>query len=310
MNDRRRVEAVCTLGVVTIDELRAARLSRGTIRWMVQRGELERVFRGVFACSWLPQTWEHRAMRVLRWLGPHAALSHRSAASLHQLDGFQTRPGQIEVSVPHRRFNQIRLGVTPAGYRVHRSRVPFETVEIDNLRVVELKRTLIDLAGTVEVAALDGALDAAMRKTPGFDGEVERAIGTRRRGRQGVSSLLELIEDRGGVHTDSPLENQVFRKVRARGLPRPRHQFSLSDEKGFISRADFVWLEHRVALHVDGWAFHRQRHQFERDREIASRLAGIGWVSVWVTSKMLKTNAWLDTLARTLTERNPQRSLF
>lgn len=315
MNGRRRVEELSKLqhGVVTSEDLRVrCELTAGEVRAMLAAGELERVFKSVYVCTWAPLTWEQRAMRVLQWLGPAAALSHRSAASLHAFDGFEQRPGKIEVQVAHEDVRHDRLELVPKGFVVHRTRLPFGIVVVDGLRVVEVQRTLVDLAGCTTLEQLDDALDSALREKkdgePVLDEALIRAL-AKRQGRDGAGAVLRLINERHGERTDSRLENRVFRRLRARGLV-PRHQHELFDAKGYVTRADFAWLDERVALHVDSWGYHRQRHQFERDREVATRLAAMGWLSVWVTSRMLANDDWLDALERALRERGPQRSLF
>ena len=42
---------------------------------------------------------------------------------------------------------------------------------------------------------------------------------------------------------------------------------------------DFHWPRHRLAVEVDGYAFHRTRRAFERDRERDALLAAAGWVT-------------------------------
>lgn len=306
MDERRRVEARCRHGVVDAAALEALGFDRLKLRWWLKARHLERVFKGVYVCTWLPVTWEQRAMRVLAWLGADAALSHRAAASVH---GLTTRPGIIEVVVPHRTINHVRLERLSRGFTVHRTRLPFTIVESNDLRVTDVKRTLLDLSGVVDLETLDDSLDAALRAgEPPLADELEQWL-SGLRGRAPVERLLALLEERRGLHTDSWLENRVFRALRRRRL-RPGHQHDLTDEAGFIMRADFVWLPERVALHVDGWKHHRDRAQFEQDRRKASRLAAIGWTSVWVTARMVEHDQkWLDSLEQVLKERQPQGSL-
>ncbi|MDP1829963.1 MAG: hypothetical protein Q8L48_42265 [Archangium sp.] len=75
-------------------------------------------------------------------------------------------------------------------------------------------------------------------------------------------------------------------------------------------RVDFAWPLHRVALHVDSFLWHAQRQAFDRDADQRSRLAGLGWLSLSVTSASLRDKGWLDQLRRALEQREPQQSLF
>ena len=133
MDLRRRVEGKCRHGVIDADGLRELGFDRLQLKWWLKSRRLERVFKGVYTCTWLPVTWEQRAMRVLAWLGPDAALSHQSAASMHRLT--DARLGAIELVVPHHHVNHARLERLPKGFSVHRSRLPFSVVEVNDLRM-------------------------------------------------------------------------------------------------------------------------------------------------------------------------------
>lgn len=302
-------------GVVTSAEAQRCGLSRSALRWRITRGELVQVHEGVFTFSAARRSWEQRAMGAVLWLGPSAALSHASAASVLCLDGFKARPSTVEVLVPHSEVSTRRLKDLPQGLVVHRSRTPFESTTVAGLRVTDLTRTLLDLAQVAKKPrglddTLDDALDSAQRMYPGTDRLLEQELKTHGQGRAGAARLSQLLEARAGLSTESALEARVLRAIRRAGLPPPKPQVQVSDGDGYVTRLDFAWAAELVALHVDGYAYHQQRTQFEGDRIINSRLTALKWASVWVTHRSVDGDVWLRALRTLLERRAPQQKLI
>jgi very-short-patch-repair endonuclease len=298
-------------GLVTSKQFKVAGFPRAVVRWRQDSGHLERVCRGVYRFPAAPLTWEHRALSALLRLGPGSCLSHASAAHVLRLDGFQARPTTLDVLVRRGRGAKS----SPAaplldGLVLRRTRVPFATCVVNGLRVTDLARTVLDLAGQVEGERLEDALDAAQRRNPGLEGELSRALEGGGRGVLGSAQLAGLLEERDGQHTDSALEARVFRALRRARVRRPVHQHRVLDGERYVVRVDFAWVREKVALHVDGYEYHQQRTRFEHDRDVATQLTALGWRSVWVTARSLGANDWVKALKAALRDGDPQLTLF
>jgi hypothetical protein len=257
----------------------------------------------VYRFTFSRPTWEQRALAALLRLGPAAALSHDSAAFVLRLKGFASRPESVEVLVPHGFPRVSRAHPLMPGVVLHRARAPFESFKVGGLRVTDARRTLLDLAGRLQGDRLDAALDAAHRYDEDLAARLTKAVEGRKarvRGVKGIAGLRELLADRDGRATESPLEAEVFRALRRADLPRPVHQYEVTDEGGYVTRLDFAWPEERVALHVDGYAYHHDRVPFEHDRLVGTRLTALGWRSVWVTSRSKDDTTWLRAVQKAL----------
>ena len=68
-------------GVVSIAQLHACGLDKHAIAVRLRRGSLHRVHRGVYAVGHASLTLQARLMAAVLACGPHAVLSHRSAAA-------------------------------------------------------------------------------------------------------------------------------------------------------------------------------------------------------------------------------------
>jgi len=294
------------LGLITTEQLLQAGLSRSAIKWAVRERRLERLGRGVYRLPGAPTSWHQRAKEALLSSGAGARLTHRSAAHLWRLDGFEAPPWPIELTVPHGREATPRIGV-----RVHRSRLDDSRHVVRGLEVGSIARTLVDLASTLDDEALEIALDAAQRRFRDLGAWLlELAETEAARGMAPLAHLVALVEERQGRHTESALEVRVWRRLRlARRLPPPRLQHEVFDARGYVMRVDFAWPEERVALHADSFQWHARRVTLDTDATQRNRLAAAGWESLVVTHATLDSD-WLDTLAALLRARSPQLSLF
>ncbi|MFT3712715.1 MAG: hypothetical protein QM817_34120 [Archangium sp.] len=283
-------------GVVARDQLAELGMTRGAIRWLVDGGRFTEFVGATLRVrdSQEPK-WEQFAIAPTLLCGPGSALSHSTAALLWRVEGFKSR-ADIHVVTSSRTIPAL-----PARYVVHQSKRPFEAEERGTLRVTPLARTLLDVAETLTDAQLEIALDAAQYRNPFLENELDAQLAlVKSKFTPGARRLLHLLDVRGGVSTESPLETHVRRALRASSLPAPRLQYDVFDDGHYVMRIDFAWPEHKVALHCDGFTWHRRRTQFELDAEQRTTLSALGWTHAIVTQRMLETGAWLHQLTRTL----------
>jgi len=279
-------------GVVARRQLLDARLTTAMIGERVRSGRLIRLHRGVYAVGHARLRREGRWLAAVLAVGPGAVLSHRDAAGLHDL-----RPAnhaQTDVTTTANRPGE-------PGIRVHRTRVLHaeDITTVSGIPVTTVARTLVDLAGIVAHDHLTKAVKEAERQRT-FDLRQIHAAMARTRGRtgRGHRALRAAIEEYAALGlsaTDSLLEDAFHRLVRDNGLPSPAINAYV---EGF--RVDAAWRAERVAVELDGWAWHYTRHSFEADRERDAVLTTAGWRVIRVTHRQLTTRPdhVLSTLRR------------
>jgi very-short-patch-repair endonuclease len=253
------------LGLITAEQLIAAGVGRGSIRWRLANGALHRVFRGVYVVGHpvlAPGALEFAAVLAC---GAGAVVSHRSAAALWRLVTPAGR--EVELTVVGRDCRS-RVGI-----RVHQVS-ELAAVDRSNRRGIPVTapaRTLIDYASTTGVEEAERAIAEALALRLVAEPRLVAAI---ERGpyRPGVARVKAILGQPGGPRrTRSGGERAMLRLIRAAGLPVPLTNHPV---EGF--NADFFWPDVGLIVELDGGDFHRPRPAFERDhrRDIVHKDAG------------------------------------
>lgn len=286
-------------GLVARRQLVARGIGADAVRHRVDTGRLHRVHRGVYAVGHDLLTADGRALAALLAYGERATLTHHSAGAAWAVRA--SARAAIDVTLPY-------AAAARAGIELHRSRLPADEVTVlRGLRIATVARTLIDLAAVLDGAALERALaEAEVRRLA--DRVALPELLARYPRRAGTRALRELVAARradAGV-TRSALEERFVALVDAAGLPRPELNAAL-DAGGRWVEADCAWRAERVAVELDGHAFHATRAAFERDRERDRALQAAGWRVVRVTWRQLdaRAAAVLADLARLLSRSPP-----
>jgi very-short-patch-repair endonuclease len=255
--------------VLSRAQLLDAGVPRTTLGDRIRSGHLVPLHRGVYAVGHARLRSEGYWLAAVLAVGDGAVLSHRDAAGLHDL-----RPAnhsRTDVTTTRNRSDE-------PGIHVHRTRVldAEDVTHVSGIPVTTVARTLLDLAGQVPRDHLAKAIKEAERRHVLDVRHVEAAL-ARTRGRRGRGhrALRKAIAEHvalGLSATDSMLEDAFLRLLRDAGLPRPAINAYV---EGF--RVDAVWRAQRIAVELDGWAWHHTRDAFEADRERDAALTATGW---------------------------------
>jgi REase_MTES_1575 len=243
-------------------------------RWLAS-GRLIRLHPGWVTVPELAGDWTVRADAATGYSG--GPLSHMSALGVHQIVDTEVTRLQVTVS-GERRVRSSR------SLQVHRSRNALEVTRARGLPATSVARSLIDVWG-------DSHRTRAVR---GYDGVVREAFlrATRSRrvtvpelvaqlhvrpelpGRGRLAELLGLIAD----GCESELEIFGVRHVLAiPGIPPCEQQYRMVLPSGPV-RLDAAWPEAKLAIELDGAAFHGSQEARERDLRRDAALAALGWV--------------------------------
>jgi very-short-patch-repair endonuclease len=266
-------------GVVSLDQLRRAGLSRGQLERKVTSGRLERIFPRVFLVGGSLRSWDQRCLAACLSIGPGVVVSHRAAARLHGL----RLPGDapVELTTPRPRTPKTR-GVT-----LHRSTdlVDQHAEAIRAIPTTNVHRLLVDLGAVLPAFLVADALEqmvASRRVTPVSARAFLETVA--RRGRDGAGVLRHVLDDRalGDQVSDSGLEARTARLCRDANLPKPVFQYWIELAGGW-RRLDFCYPEQLIAIEIDGYEAHSGRVAFEDDRVRGNELEVLGWLVLHFT---------------------------
>ncbi|MDT8341492.1 MAG: DUF559 domain-containing protein [Longimicrobiales bacterium] len=232
--------------------------------------------------------------------GEEAVLTHQSAAGIL---GILPEPGPeelVHVSGPR------TLRGSRSGVRLHRvGRPPADELDRRHgLDVTAGPRTILDLAACLGPYDLERALAQAERREVVTLDQVRR-IADRYPGRAGRGRLQALLDDIvEPALTRSPPEVLFLKRLRTAGVPPPRTNARIHGIE-----VDLLFPDYRLAVEIDGYAFHRQRPAFEDDRSRSAALAARGFLVLRFTPRQLtkEPDRVLARLCLALGTRTPER---
>ena len=292
-------------GVIASWQAETAGISSRHMQDLVRWGRWRRIHHGVYATF----TGEPPRLAFL-WAaklraGPHAILSHETAAELDGLISGRSR--LIHVTVPEPQHIRPVAGIAvhrssrSIGYKQERGLPPRTNTEETVLDLAQVAASFDDVVALMARGCQRGLTTPFL-----LDDSLQRRAKTR--WRAPISRALRDGFD--GVH--SPLEYRYHRDVeQAHGLPRPDRQDQAARDGARIFR-DIHYRSYRTAVELDGKASHpdEQRWQDKR-RDNAAIADGIvtlryGWADVTErpcqtarqVATVLASRGWRGTLRR------------
>lgn len=219
----------------------------------------------------------HDQLVLAACLDTGGTASHRTAAALHGLHGFD--PGPVEVTVGRASYH----GRHPLATIHTTTNLPVDDlVQVGPIPATSVARTFLGLAALVPsvpeekvrtaigVAARDGLVSDAW-----LWWRLERL---RCRGRNGVTVLERILRDRASLGlTESWLEQRFLELLLEHGLPAPEVQRRVRHRGSFVGRVDLAYEPVRLAIELEGYAHHSTREDRARDEGRRNRLIVAGW---------------------------------
>jgi very-short-patch-repair endonuclease len=246
------------------------RVSRRTVSTWLANGRLVRLRPGVFALPSSAERWRTRLAGALE--GVEGVASHVTALALWELVEHPAGPVHVTVDI-------ARSGRGSAGVVVHRSAgILDERRRVDGLAVTAVERSVVDTwgrpaplrRGDVRAAAISAV---RRRLCSARDLEQELARRPRLPGRAELARLVALLAD--GCQSELEIWG-CLQVLRAPGMPRFVQQRRIVVD-GEVFVLDAAYDEVRLAVEMDGAAWHGSRRQRERDIRRDALLATVGW---------------------------------
>ena len=248
-------------GLITDAQARRHGFTERTLRRRVRESGWARVAPGVVLAAGHPWTDRARVRAVGLWAGRRGVLSGPAAAWWHGM--LPAAPDRVEVTVPRQRGLRTRDGVRVRRRDLDRR----DVVDADGIALTAKPLTALETAAAVP----DGSafLDRALQRHVAFGAVYQaycRNLGAYR-GAQ-IAELLIAAADRA----DSAAERVVIGLLRDAGVT----GWEVGVPFGPWT-IDVAFTEAKVAVEVDGWAWHVDVDRFRSDRRKGNALARAGW---------------------------------
>lgn len=148
-----------------------------------------------------------------------------------------------------------------------------------DLRYVPPREALVDCLTVLSGPAATDMLDAALQKRYVRPEVIAEAIGARLGRGKRNSAGLRLLLERATSGSRSEAEQRMARLLSRSGTGPwiPNHHLRTRQGK-MVAEVDFAHLGLRIAIEVDGRAFHSDREAFEHDRWRQNALMMDGWL--------------------------------
>jgi very-short-patch-repair endonuclease len=265
--------AAAQAGVVGRRQLRQAGLSADAVDRLIRGGGLTGIHRGVFLVRGAPLTY--RASLWAAVLATRGTLGFQTAAHLWGVVDSDDGPTQLVVA-PSRRLSPI------AGTRVRRCFVPASVcTQRDGLPITTRAWTVLDVLGTLGLSKAQALADRGLQRGWITPDDVRRRL-TDYPGHAGNRMLRRLATqlDDGAAAAS---ERRLHRILRRAGIAGWLPNYPLWVNGTLVAVIDVAIVAARVAIEVDGWAFHSDVARFQRDRTRQNALTAAGWITLRFT---------------------------
>lgn len=262
---------------MTTVELARAGVTESRLRWLVGRGVLVSLGRGLYAraddvrqlTSAQGGASALRVAAAVVVVGPHAVGSHRDAAAIHGLDLLGRRESSA-VAVT-RQPGATGSKTSRPGIRLHIAALPptHRAVRL-GVPVTSVARTVVDLARTTSLREGVVVADSALRGNQATKADLSEVVAACARW-PGITRARQVVKF-ADARSESAFES-ISRVVFAQGrLPPPELQVWVGAEGRVIARVDFLWRKYATIAEADGASKYadpeRAKLQLQRDAEL------------------------------------------
>jgi very-short-patch-repair endonuclease len=252
-------------GVISRPQLLATGIDQAQLITLCRKGILQRQTTGVYRIAPAPGSVD-----ALLW---HAVLATRgvlySTSAAYLWNMVTVHRGPIRIVIP--RSSRV---CRQAGVAVLRRDLPASAVgERWLLPVTSRQVSAIDHLVSLPVAQATSFADRALQRGWIKRNDLHERLRRPARGnpvlRQVLASLIE------GAEAES--ERLLHRLLRAHGITGWKANYRVVVADAVLARIDVAFVEQRVAVEIDGFAYHSAHDRFQHDRSRQNLLTTMGW---------------------------------
>lgn len=247
-------------------------------------GEWVSVAPGIYTARSSSPTWE-RDLTAALLSRPGSLACRRSAAILHDLEGFRAR--RPEIVIPYGGNARLRLAVVRRSLYFHQ----LGRTTIRGFPVTDLAETLFMIAGVVDSGRLERLVDDAIAQGHSSIDDLNevhlRHLGDRIPGIRRFEAALATRQTGAEVPPESELERHLHRLLDQMDLPQVEYQHRLPWSSRGQQRVDAFLPSWGLIIEADGRTWHTRVAGFETDRERDNAATAAGYAVLRFTWTML-----------------------
>ena len=252
-------------GLISRAQLLAAGLTDRQVQRLAGSSAIRPLGFGVWRLSGAPASREMALWHAV--LATRGVLVSSSAVYVWGCEAELTTP--IEIANPHPLHNDV-----PDGVRLHRWRLDrYGVTTRDGLPVTSLAQSVTDYIASLRWPAAMTFADRAFSQGWVDAEQLEQRLRTRRPGNRVLRKVL--ATQRAGAEAES--ERRLHRLLRQAGVTGWVANHEVRHAGRLIARVDVAFPAERLAIEVDGFAYHSDRTRFQRDRSRQNDLVRLGW---------------------------------
>ncbi len=286
-------------GVVTRAQLLELGYSYKQIAALVRRGELASIAGALVVTALVASRNDAMARALQLRLGPRCVVT--GAVAAHILGARGDWPERLGVAMPAA-YMPRHVHVSVPGVSILRGRMDGTVLSRGGVRLADRTTALLDCIELADEANRLPVVDHFMQMNWLRPDQLEARVGARCSSRRGRRSSPALRTARAAARcgTQSAAERLLAQALRRAGLHQGRTHGWLANHlvevpgsggaPGRRCKLDFAWPSARLAVEVDGRAYHSDAASFERDRDRRMALHVAGWTVVEVTWKGITEN--------------------
>lgn len=191
-------------------------------------------------------------------------------------------PKVVQIAIPrHRRLT------SPPGARVRRVELAHgELARRYGLPLTARVRSALDLLAELDIVEATTFADRAISQRWLTSADLRGRLLAPLPGNVRIRTVLRTLTD--GAEAES--ERRLHQLLRAHGITGWTANYPVLVGGALVARLDIAFVALRIAIEVDGFAYHRDGDRFQRDRTRQNALVNLGWTVLRFT--------WQDITAR------------
>lgn len=266
------------LGLVSLGQAAGLGLSERTVQWHAGRYGWMHLHAGVYALPGSVRSYERDALAALLAVGPRAAISHWTAASLAGLISRRPRPLHLAVPVDRK---APRLD----GVWTHRSRTlrTTDVLTAAQIRRTSVARTLCDLA-TADSNALREMVALALQSRQTTIERVE-SCSSRLARHPGAGRLRAVLAELRGTSSDSGFERGVRSWLRDEGFHPHPCLYLVRAEDDIIVELDIAFPDEMIFVDCLRFVWHSLPSALLSDTVRGNGIIAAGWQPLRLTGE-------------------------